>query len=64
MLYGRSPLTVKDPVNPDNWYKLIHMFVVNAKMNKIRDLFKVKLYAIRFETKRERERECEREREK
>ena len=32
--------------------------------NKIRDLFKVKLYAIRSETKRERERERVREREK
>ena len=28
-------------------------------MNKIRDLFKVKLYTIRYETKKERERETE-----
>jgi len=34
------------------------------KINKIRDLFKVKLYAIRSETKRERERERERDRER
>ena len=31
------------------------------RINKIRDLFKVKLYTIRSETKRERERERERE---
>ena len=31
----------------------------DSKKNKIRDLFKVKLYAIRSETKRERERESE-----
>ena len=37
---------------------------VITKLNKIRDLFKVKLYAIRSETKRERERERVREREK
>ena len=37
---------------------------LNNKINKIRDLFKVKLYAIRSETKRERERERVREREK
>ena len=35
-----------------------------GRMNKIRDLFKVKLYTIRSETKRLREREREREREK
>ena len=34
------------------------------RYNKIRDLFKVKLYAIRSETKRERERERESERER
>ena len=33
-------------------------------INKIRDLFKVKLYIIRSETKREREREKKRERER
>ena len=32
--------------------------------NKIRDLFKVKLYTIRSETKKNKEREREREREK
>ena len=30
---------------------------MKTQTNKIRDLFKVKLYAIRSETKRERERE-------
>ena len=47
------------------------VFVIgnNWKINKIRDLFKVKLYIIRSETKRKREREIEkkkreREREK
>ena len=34
------------------------------KCNKIRDLFKVKLYIIRSETKKKREREHERDREK
>ena len=37
---------------------------MNEWMNKIRDLFKVKLYAIRSETKKEREREKKRERER
>ena len=39
-------------------------FKMSFETNKIRDLFKVKLYAIRSETKRERERERVREREK
>ena len=46
--------------------KVLELFNYFSKEsnNKIRDLFKVKLYAIRSETKRERERESEREREK
>ena len=36
----------------------------NIKLDKIRDLFKVKLYAIRSETKKEREREKKRGRER
>ena len=33
------------------------MIKANDRFNKIRDLFKVKLYAIRSETKKKRERE-------
>ena len=47
----------------------IQFFYTNNRRNKIRDLFKVKLYTIRSETKKEGEREKraskrEREREK
>ena len=38
--------------------------IVTNIFNKIRDLFKVKLYIIRSKTKRERERESEREKER
>ena len=37
---------------------------IKRSTNKIRDLFKVKLYVIRSVTKRERERKKERERER
>ena len=44
----------------------LSLMICNIKLNKIRDLFKVKLYTIRYETKKkgEQERERVREREK
>ena len=39
------------------------IIIMDTSINKIRDLFKVKLYTIRSETKKQRERE-KREREK
>ena len=42
---------------------VITLVVIESQTNKIRDLFKVKLYAIRSETKKEGEREREKERE-
>ena len=50
----------KKAVSDLKWNKNTENIVKDANMNKIWDLFKVKLYTIRSETKKKRERARER----